>query len=459
MRLGECHFTPEIPANFRSHIAIRHPGYIRGEDHMFSLPRLDAVDSQDETDGDENSDTADNPPIGSRHGVHFDTLLVACQIITGNGFDTAYLSYDRPGHDRVRLSREGILVRNQYYLHVPQGDGEDTTSYAVTPNFQEWRFPASLPRNWQALAPTELGHQPSCIISGSRMVEKAHVIPQAHNKWYTDNSMFDYSAGARSVSDSDDNRFRLRPDLHKVFGDRAFAVVPKQDGRGQRHLVVHFFSVVKNFGDTALDIHNRKAHSLESVAREFLFARFALTVFARIKDFVLEGDRRKLAITQRANDASGCPAWVTSAVQMDRVQRNGLYGGGGSRSSSPTKRSRNTESQTEQKQQIDDVSEDPDLEECRGRSRVRSWVLANAAELEGAERDPKRRRMSKGRSPPPLTTSLTLGTLSNHDNHELKSAGSEIFDGHDFTKNYAGRTFAKETKDSPVVILDTKARS
>lgn len=87
---------------------------------MFSLPRLDAVDSQDETD-DENTNTADNTPISTKHGVHFETVLLACQIITGNEFDTAYLSYDRPGHDRVRISREGILMRNHYYLHVPQG--------------------------------------------------------------------------------------------------------------------------------------------------------------------------------------------------------------------------------------------------------------------------------------------------------------------------------------------------
>lgn len=53
--------------------------------------------------------------------------------------------------------------------------------------------------------------------------------------------------------------------------------------------------------------------------------------------------------------------------------------------------------------------------------------------------------MSKDRSPPALTTSLTLGTLSNHDNDEPRSAGSEISDGHDFRKNYAGRTFAKGT--------------
>ncbi|KAK7398056.1 hypothetical protein QQX98_012564, partial [Neonectria punicea] len=381
MRLGECQFTPEIPAHFRSQISIWHPGYIRGEDNMFSLPRLDAVDSQEETDDDENTNTADKPPVGTKHGVHFETVFLACQIITGNEFDTAYLSYDRPGYDRVRISREGILMRNHYYLHVPQGDGNDTTSYAVTPNFQEWRFPASLPQSWQALAPTKLDHQPSCIISGSRTVDTAHVIPQAHDKWYTDNAMFDYSAGARSVTDSEENMCRLRPDLHRVFDNRAFALVPKSDGRGQRHLVVHFFSIVKNLGDTALDIHNRKAHSLESVAIEFLFARFALTVFACIKDFILRGDRRKLAITQRASDASGCPAWVTSVVQMDRVQRNGLYGGGGSRSSSPTKRSRKTESQAGQneeeisKQQIDDQREDPDLEECRERSRELAEVI------------------------------------------------------------------------------------
>lgn len=166
---------------------------------------------------------------------------------------------------------------------------------------------------------------------------------------------------------------------------------------------------------------------------------------------------------QRANDANGCPAWVTSVVQMDRVQRNGLYGGGGSRSSSPTKRSRKTESQTGQneegilKGQIDDQRENPDLDEYDEKSRLRSWVLGNATELEWLEeRNPKRRRMSKDRSPPALTTSLTPGTLSHHDNDGSRSAESEISDGHDFAKNYAGRTFAKGTEGSTTIIQDTK---
>ncbi|KAJ3454035.1 hypothetical protein MRS44_018667 [Fusarium solani] len=421
---------------------------------MFSLPRLDAVDAQDETDDD--FDAAYGPAEGTRHGVHFETVLLACQIITGNTFDTAYLSYDRNGYDRVRMSQDGILMRSHYWLHVPQ----------VTPNFREWRFPASLPRSWQSLAPTRLDPQSSCIISGSRMIDIAHLIPRAQEQWYTDNAMFDYTTGSRSVGNSEENTCRLRPDLHRVFDSRAFALVPKRDGNGQRHLVVHFFSTVKDVWDTALDIHNRRAHSLETVAVEFLFARFALTVFACIKDFILRGKELKIAITQRARDTSGCPAWITSVVKMDRMQRKELYGGGGSRDSSPTKRSRNTESQAGEsderisKRSIDDELEDADSEESRGRSRVRSWVLANAAELERyEERKPKRRRMNDGTSPPPLTTSLTSGTPSKLETDEPQSAGSDISGEYDYTKDHAGRSPAKGTNGSTVILEDSKVES
>lgn len=100
------------------------------------------------------------------------------------------------------------------------------------------------------------------------------------------------SAEARSVPDSEESTFLLRSDLHRVFDNRGFALVPKRDDQGQRHLVVHFFSIVKSLGDTALYIHNRTTHSLESVVIEFLFARFALTVFACIKEFIIQGMQR-----------------------------------------------------------------------------------------------------------------------------------------------------------------------
>ncbi|TWU70888.1 hypothetical protein ED733_001154 [Metarhizium rileyi] len=297
---------------------------------MFSLPRLDEVGPQDKTD-----DGIEIVQKGAclekaTHGVHSETMLLACQIIAGNSFETAYLSYDRKGSNRVQRASCDILVHHHYFLHVPQGtgDGTDTTSYAVTPNFQEWRFPDALPQSWNSVAITPRDTKPSCVISGRMRPEKAHLIPPSHEKWYTDNAMCDYSQGAKSVSNSDDNVCRLRVDLHRIFDDRAFAFVPKLDEDGHQHTVIHFFSTTNDSGDAALKYHNRKTHSLDSAAPQFLFARFAFTVFAYIKDFILRGERRRIAVVQRGIDSHGSPAWIVQEIQMDRAQRHSRYGGG-----------------------------------------------------------------------------------------------------------------------------------
>ncbi|KAM3516605.1 hypothetical protein NHJ13051_009754 [Beauveria bassiana] len=319
---------------------------------MFALPRLDDVGPEDQTDkarlaqaSDDEQDTCygEQASYGEKdsYGVHFGTMLLACQVIAGNSFNTAYLSHDRKGSHRVQLPPGGILMHDRYFLHVPRGaDEADTTSYAVTPNFQQWRFPGAgaLPAPWRSIAMTPRDAATSCILSGRMRPEKAHVIPQSHDRWYTDNGMSRYSQGAHSVSNSGDNTFRLRADLHRIFDDRAFTLVPKLDAEGQQHIVVHFFSTTSS-SDAALVYHNRKVHSIQFVAPEFLFARFALTVFACIKDFILSGERRRIAVVHRGINSSGNPAWVTQEIEMDRAQRHSQYGGGGSRSSSPSKRS------------------------------------------------------------------------------------------------------------------------
>lgn len=137
MRLGEYCFTPDPPSHFRSHISVWHPGYIRGEDTMFSLPRLDPVGAQDQTDDNANVSQEAQPQEASQYGasqygVHFGTVLLSCQVIAGNAFETAYLSYDRKGDNRVQLSRDGILIHDHYFLHVSQGK---PSSLFYTPSF------------------------------------------------------------------------------------------------------------------------------------------------------------------------------------------------------------------------------------------------------------------------------------------------------------------------------------
>ncbi|KAK8141635.1 hypothetical protein G3M48_010138 [Beauveria asiatica] len=349
MRLQDMKFAQALPPHVRSYISIRHPGYISGEDAMLALPCLDEISGLDETDAYVQADQGvpgSRPALAATHGVHFTTMLVACQIIAGNSFKAGYLSYDVQGSHRVALTGRGILTHGHYFLHVPQNadatdaDATETTSYAVTPNFQEWRFPDRLPPIWQTVADTPRDPTTSCIITGRTRFEKAHVVPQAQEEWFTNNTMWEHAEGVDSASHSAANVCCLRPDLHKIFDDRTFALVPKLEADGRCHTVVHFFSTQNSIADVALRHHNRKVHSLDAVAPQFLFARFALTVFAYVKNFVLRGAQRQIAVVQRGIEPSGRPSWVTKVIDMDRAERHKRYGGGGSRASSPSKRSR-----------------------------------------------------------------------------------------------------------------------
>ncbi|EXU95154.1 hypothetical protein X797_011776 [Metarhizium robertsii] len=418
---------------------------------MFSLPRLDEVGPQDKTDN-ETDDGQKGACLGkARYGVHFETMLLACQIIAGNSFETAYLSYDRKGSNRVQLAPCGILMHDHYFLHVPQVDDTDTTSYAVTPNFQEWRFPDALPQSWGSVAMTPRDTKPSCIISG-------RIGPRRHTSYPNLTTSGTLTMLCVTILKA---QSRCQTVTTMIFDDRAFAFVPKLDEEGHRHTVVHFLSTTNDSGDAALKYHNRKAHSLDSVAPQFLFARFALTVFACIKDFILRGERRRIAVVHRGIDSNGSPAWITQEVQMDRAQRHSRYGGGGSRASSPSKRSRpQSESQQgdgqESVQEFGYASEDPENNDDDGRhtSRTRAWVEADGADYDMATPS-KRRRISGVESPPSLTssassqvtineqkvadeaassgpngTSISLKGSENNRGHSLLEAVEMVNDGH-----------------------------
>ena len=123
MRLQDMKFAQALPPHVRSYISIRHPGYISGEDAMLALPCLDEIGSLEETDAHVRADQdapSSGPGAAATHGVHFTTMLVACQIIAGNCFETGYLSYDAQGSHRVDLTGRGIMTHSHYFLHVPQ---------------------------------------------------------------------------------------------------------------------------------------------------------------------------------------------------------------------------------------------------------------------------------------------------------------------------------------------------
>lgn len=232
------------------------------------------------------------------------------------------------------------------------------------------------------------------------------MVPQAQEEWFTNNTMWEHAEGVDSASHSAANVCYLRPDMHKIFDDRAFTLVPKLGADNRYHTVAHFFSTQNNIADVALRHHNRKVHSLDVVAPQFLFARFAFTVFAYIKNFVLRGAQRQIAVVQRGIEPSGRPSWVTKVVDMDRAERHKRYGGGGSRASSPSKRSRPPSDY-----QRDASESDGYVPAWEDDIRTAAWVVGNRGD--GAPRGRKRQRTDQEDLLPSLTTSFSCP--SSHD--------------------------------------------
>lgn len=196
-------------------ISFRHPGYDDPEDILFTFPRLDRP-QQD--------------PRAAPAGVHHGTALLACQIVANNAFD-GYLTTDRAGTCRVTVSRDGVLLDDDYWFTV---GGDDV--YPVVPRFEEWQFPhgpmASLawdPRAQAALdaatsqrptmpppAAPPPQHPSRCVLSdNSYATQKAHVVPAAQSKCFQTNSMRRYGDSQQFIHTSR-NLIPIRHDLHKL---------------------------------------------------------------------------------------------------------------------------------------------------------------------------------------------------------------------------------------------------
>ncbi|KAJ3530807.1 hypothetical protein NM208_g9161 [Fusarium decemcellulare] len=102
-------------------IIIRHPNYAYHESALLSFPPLDGVTDHDETDG-----------PNAAWGVHYGTVITACQIITENNL-LVYLSHEAAGgHPAPRENQQ--------------------EPFAVLCSMEDWKFPHNLlPNAWAAV--------------------------------------------------------------------------------------------------------------------------------------------------------------------------------------------------------------------------------------------------------------------------------------------------------------------
>ncbi|KAK2736636.1 hypothetical protein FQN55_001582 [Onygenales sp. PD_40] len=318
-------------------------------------------------------------PAFDSGGVHHETARVACAILANCRWD-GYLSTIRNG-PRLTLGVDGVLTDPIYYFCV-----DEESDYPVIPSFEHFRFPSRLPDSWSSdvSAPIQPAtsdrisdRDQTCRITCSSLPnEIAHIIPAAQEEWWRINSMFLHTARPWSsvYTNCPENAILLRRDLHYIWDSHQFAVVPKR-GRWVVHILDN--QVTDELQER---YHNLETQPIIGVAREYLFARFALAILGRMSIFTKQGFPRKLIIME---DNSPQLKNLSSKECRD------LFGPPNtSRSQSPKKRQR--PSQLEQNQDDDSIDHNSTEQE-------EIWLAGQWGESYGSDPDDEQRGRSKKR--------------------------------------------------------------
>ncbi|GAM88687.1 hypothetical protein ANO11243_067210 [Dothideomycetidae sp. 11243] len=267
-------------------LSVKHPGYPSRN----LLLRLAAADTD-----------------GAIKGIHYDTLHTACAIAAANRFDGYLSASPVRAAPPIPTQTGGIVPAGTYYFHVhyrpgdpleqEQGQTDDQAwPYPVVASFDDYQFPhGRLPKLWNLLDPpagypSVSGDTDRCILTASRTVRRAHIVPFVHSKWFGRNDMAQY--GSRQGLEGDDaindprNRNMLRDDLHRTSDADVLALVPKLDAEGTTHLVAHF--LMQPMDRVPANIHNQSIRSTAWEGRgEIYFARFAWHVLRLMRSFLV----------------------------------------------------------------------------------------------------------------------------------------------------------------------------
>lgn len=289
-------------------ITFKHPGYADfAHQNVFLV--LNAFDRND------------------RLALHYGTAHTACAIVSGNSWN-GYFTLTREG-ERVALGTNDLLSEKSYYFHVPQSSPPQAPPSSLQPpldhfkyplcfSFEHWPFPhGNLPPAWSET--TSVGHAISteenrlvvappssstltsavldrdggCLMTGSRdCVESAHLCPRSQSSWFEKNGMGEYninlSLSGDHVIDDISNAISFRPDIHTLFDNGSFVIVPKES-----RWVAHFCTLTNTIGSL---YHNTPLDKPLNVSPELLLVRFAWTVFPFIRHFMNLGIDRSVKL-------------------------------------------------------------------------------------------------------------------------------------------------------------------
>lgn len=350
----------------RPRLRLRHPGYGNSpDDILLTLPAVDIYD---------------DPTSLSRQlrpGLHHRTLLTAGAIIANNVFERAYLTRDQAGRRRVDVSLDGILEPGDYWLQLggneirsrvdasrntQGGDALDTRSssspsppstpppvakaYPVVPSFRDWQFPHDkLPPEWKCShhAPPSQLPMPStpappassvCCITGYRMSRnKSHLIPSNQHNWFASNGMHQYASSLPGRINDNANITIMRADIHLLYDQHRFAIIPKPSspsassppGTQNYAFAAHILKDDEDSGELCELYHKIAVQpsSIDKLSREFLFARFAWSLFSHLQPFLESPTSRHLAVRHKSQSQPPEAKWMNNKEWVEYQARRG----------------------------------------------------------------------------------------------------------------------------------------
>jgi HNH endonuclease len=199
-----------------------------------------------------------------------------------------------------------------------------TDMYPIFPSFDHWAFPhGKLPSVWKLDIPRAAEHPTPrqstlneailsrdirCRITNHiEGTECAHLVPRSESLWFQQNLMALYGKQPRpgcQPVDNPRNAILLRSNIHTSFNYKRFAFVPKlaECSTGSLAYVTHIFCSPEPHELTAL-YHNVALQPLTGVAPEYLFARFAWTIFQFVSTFLQAGIPRRLVLHNSSTDS------------------------------------------------------------------------------------------------------------------------------------------------------------
>ncbi|KAK7932985.1 hypothetical protein LTR80_011501 [Exophiala xenobiotica] len=326
-------------------IAFHHPGYPEPAQCFLDLPACDE---------------------GST--LSRDVALVACALIACNRYD-GYFTLDAAGEERIETTQLACRV-NGYYFQLP-----DTREYPIYPSFRHWNLPSHLPDPWvdpdieqpspymrtPPAGPSDVkGRDDTCRVTNHYSgTELAHIVPGRESEWWTTRGLARLQVNAAS------NTILLRADVHRLLDSRALSFIPRESGNGEKIWVTYIMKRLQRPQEVHELYHDRQTQPFYGIKAEYLFCRFAWTVFDSVHGFLHQGYDRWLRYRTETQEE------VTRKVAGLQCKDDGFTRRG--RSQSPSKRKRAGVSGQQDFEQADFEAEISDDEERRGRKRRRTW--------------------------------------------------------------------------------------